>query len=148
MRLRFTVTWAKRCLSFGIHDAKALPLLGFSSPPHVLLSCYHLEIFFFFLLSLHNTIGPAHFFSFQTFSHTSDQFWPRSSSTNTLNNSGCRTLWGPKDLHVSIVASRKLQIVISLPHTGTEQNETQKNKVDGKSNITVFADKMKLGSLD
>ena len=47
-----------------------------------------------------------------------------------------------------IVASRRLQVIISLPHTETEQNETQKNKVDGKSNITVFADKMKLGSLD
>ena len=146
MRLRFTVTWAKRCLSFGILDAKALPILGFSSLPHVLLSCYHLEFFFF---CFHYIIQLAQLiFSFQTFSHTSDQFWPQSSSTNALNNSGCRSLWGPKDLHVSIVASRRLQIIISLPHTGTEQNETQKNKVDGKSNITVFADKMKLGSLD
>ena len=147
MRLRFTVTWAKRCLSFGILDAKALPILGFSSPPHVLLSCYHLEFFFFFCF--HYIIQLAQLiFSFQTFSHTSDHFWPQSSSTNALNNSGCRSLWGPKDLHVSIVASRRLQIIISLSHTGTEQNETQKNKVDGKSNITVFADKMKLGSLD
>ena len=130
MRLRFTVTWAKRCLSFGILDFKALPLLGFSSPPHVLLSCDHLGFWvclgFFFFFGFHYVIQLTQLiFSFQTFSHISDQFWPRSSSTNALNNSGCRSLWGPKGLHVSIVISSSVQFTRSVMSDSLCPHESQ-----------------------
>ena len=77
-----------------------------------------------------------------------DQFWLWSSSTNVLDNSGWRSAyWGLKDLHVGCCL-QGVHIIISLPHTGTEQKEKYKNKADGKLNTTVFADTMKLGSLD
>lgn len=109
--------------------------------------------FFFFYLSVQYTIGPAHFFHFRPSVTYSWPVWLWSSSTNGLDNSGWRSAyWGLKDLHVfklgvGCCCLQGVHIIISLPHTGSEQKEKYKNKADGKLNTTVFADKMKLGSL-
>lgn len=109
---------------------------------------------FFFTFQYKIQLAQLIFFISDLQSHIPDQFWLWSSSTNGLDNSGWRSAyWGLKDLHVfklgvGCCCLQGVHIIISLPHTGSEQKEKYKNKADGKLNTSVFADKMKLGSLD